>query len=452
MSNVKEIEELRVQDDKYVLKTWARRPSAPIIVGGERIYFWDSDGRRFMDFASQLVNVNIGYGHPKVIEAIKKQVEEIAYVSGVYRSIPVIKLAARLAKIMPGDLCKSFFVCGGGTAVESAIKIARQYTKRPKIISMWHSYHGSTFGALSATGITKIRSPFEPLLPGFPHVPAPYCYRCSFGLKYPDCGVACAYFVERILQWEDPEMVAAFIAEPILSNVFVVPPKEYWPIIREICNKYGILLIFDEVITGFGRTGKMFGCEHFDVVPDILVSGKGITSGYLPLGVAVVDKKIGDFFDENHLIHGFTYAAHPTCCAAGLASIEVLLEENLVENAAKVGAHLMTQLEKLESSHECIGDVRGLGLLTGFELVKDRKTREILATHVTEEDIALYIRKKANEKGLDVGMSTSFAPSIVRIVPPLCVTKDEVDTAVNILDEVLYDVDSKITKKYTTSS
>lgn len=444
MVDLTEMKELSVQDDRYVLKSWSRKPNAPIIVGGERIYFWDAEGRRFMDFSSQLVNVNIGHGHQKVVKAIQKQVEELAYVSGVYRSIPVIKLAKRLAEITPGDLRKSFFTCGGGAAVESAMKIAKQYTGRPKIVSMWRGYHGSTFGALSATGITKIRTPFEPLLQGFVHVPPPYCYRCSFGLRYPDCGVECARFVERVFRWEDPEMIAAFVAEPILANVFVVPPKEYWPMVQEICDKHGILLIFDEVITGFGRTGKMFGCEHFNVVPDILVAGKGITSGYLPLGVAIVSEKVGEFFDENPLSHGFTYTAHPTCCAAGLAEMDVLLEENLVENASEVGAHLMLRLKELEGRHKCVGDVRGLGLLMGFELVKDRKTKELLGTHVTEQDIIVYVREKANERGLEVGISSSFAPSIVRVVPPLCVTKDEVDLAVTILDEVLHDVDSKL--------
>ena len=435
--NSEYVKELYSQDDMYVLKTWSRKPNAPIIVGGKRVYFWDAEGRQYMDFASQLVNVNVGYCHRKLIEAIKRQAEEIPYVSGVYRSIPVIKLAKRLAELTGGVLCKSFFTCGGGAAVESAIKIAKQFTKRPKIASMWHGYHGSTFGALSATGITNIRIPFEPLLPGFVHLPPPYCYRCSFGLEYPECEVECAHFVERVFKWEDPETIAAFVAEPILANSFIIPPKEYWPIVRETCSKYGILLIFDEVITAFGRTGKMFGYEHFNVVPDILVAGKGITSGYLPLGVAVVNKKIGDFFDKNPLIHGFTYASHPMCCAVGLAQIEVILEENLVDNAAKVGAHLLARLNELESQHKCIGDVRGLGLLVGFELVKDKQTKEPC------QDIAVYIREKADEKGLAVGLSTRFAPNIIRMVPPLCITKDEVDMAIKVLDNILSEADQK---------
>jgi len=442
--SAEEVKKLCAEDDKYVLKSWSRKPDAPLIVGGDGAYIYDAKGKKIMDFSSQLVNVNIGYGNRKVIEAIKKQADEMPYVSGIYRSLPVIKLAKKLEEISPEGICKTFFTTGGGAAVESAIKIAKQYTGRSKIVALWDSYHGSTLGALSATGVTHIRTAFEPLLPGFVHAPPPYCYRCPFRKDYPGCGIECAEFVEKTIRWEGPQTIAAFIAEPILANKFIVPPKEYWPMVREICDKYGIVMIFDEVITGFGRTGKMFGCEHFNVVPDIIVAGKGITSGYLPLGAALVNRKIGDYFDETPMQHGFTYAHHPMSCAAGVAEIDVLLEEKLVGNASRVGAHLMAQLKELEVRHKCIGDVRGLGLLTGIEMVADRRTKELLSKQFTKEDITVYIRKKTYEKGLEAGSSTQFAPGILRLCPPLCVTKEEVDSAIGIVDDVLFDVDSKI--------
>jgi taurine--2-oxoglutarate transaminase len=401
-----------------------------------------------MDFSSQLVNVNIGYGNRKVVEAIKKQAEEMPYVSGIYRSVPVIKLAKRLGEITPEGICKSFFTTGGGAAVESAIKMARQYTGRSKVVGLWESFHGSTLGALSATGLTSIRAPFEPLLPGFVHAPPPYCYRCPLSKQYPDCGVECAEFLEKTIRWEGPQTIAALIAEPVLANKFIVPPKEYWLMVRRICNDYGIVMIFDEVITAFGRTGRMFGCEHFDVVPDMIVAGKGITSGYLPLGAVLINTKMADYFDETRMQHGFTYAHHPMSCAAGLAQIDVLLEQNLIENAGRVGAHLMARLKELEARHECIGDVRGLGLLTGIEMVVDRRTKELLSKQFTDQDVTIYIRNKTYQKGVETGSAAQFAPGILRLCPPLSITKEEVDLGMSVVDEVLFDVDSRITRKF----
>jgi taurine--2-oxoglutarate transaminase len=442
--STEEIKNLCADDDKYVLKSWSRKPDAPIIVGGEGVYIYDAQGHKVMDFSSQLVNVNIGYANARVVEAIKRQADEMPYVSGIYRSLPVIKLAKKLQEISPEGICKSFFTTGGGAAVESAIKMAKQYTGRSKIVALWESYHGSTLGALSATGVTHIRTAFEPLLPGFVHAPPPYCYRCSFGKQYPDCGIECAEFVEKTIRWEGPQTIAAFIGEPVLANKFIIPPREYWHMVRDICDDYGIVMIFDEVITAFGRTGKMFGSEHFNVVPDMIVAGKGITSGYLPLGAVLVSRKIGDYFDETRMQQGFTYAHHPMSCAAGVAEIDVLLEKNLVENASRVGVHLMARLKELEVRHKCIGDVRGLGLLTGIEMVVDRRTKELLSKQFSKEDITIHVRNKTYEKGLETGSATEFAPGILRLCPPLSITKQEVDLAINIVDDVLFDVDSKI--------
>lgn len=298
-------------------------------------------------------------------------------------------------------------------------------------------------GTLSLTGLANLRTPFEPLLYGYLHVPPPYCYRCSFGLKYPDCGVECAKFVEETLKWEDPQTVAAFVGEPVLGSTFIVPPKEYWKIVREICDKYGVVLIFDEVMSGFGRTGKMFGCENYDVIPDIMASGKGITSGHLPLGAVVFNKEIGDRLSEEHFPHGYTYASHPTCCAAGLAGIQVVQEEGLVQNSANVGGHLLKRLKELHNRHRCVGDARGLGLFCAIELVKDKKTKEPLLDPHSGENATSYVRRRAKERGLLVG-TTTFAPSVIRLSPPLCITKEETDWAVDSLEEILSEVDSKM--------
>lgn len=436
-----EIAKIYAQEDAFLVKTWVRKPGRPpIVVRGEGCYLWDATGKRYLDFTSQLQNVNIGYGNRKVIEAIKKQAEELAYVSGAFAAVPRAKLAERLQAITPKGLTRSFFTCDGAEAVESAIKIAKEYTGRSKIVSLWQAYHGSTLGTLSAGGVTGNRTPFEPLVPGFSHVSPPYCYRCDFNLEYPDCGMACARLVEKVIKWEDPKTVAAFVAEPVLGAGFVVPPKEYLKIVRETCDRLGVLMILDEVMTGFGRTGKLFACEHSDVVPDILVVGKGITSGYAPLSAAVVKEDIGKAFAEKNPTHGFTYSGHPLCCAAALACIDVIFEERLVENAAETGKHLLDRIKSFEKKYRCVGEARGLGLLDTIEFVKDKKTRELLGRSLTDKDVGVYLTGEAAEKGVLIG-ATRFAPSTVRLAPPLTITKKEIDNGLDVIEESVAELD-----------
>lgn len=439
-----EIARIHDQEDAFLIKTWVRKPGRPpIIVRGEGCYLWDATGKKYLDFTSQLQNVNIGYGNRKVIEAIKKQAEELAYVSGAYASVPRARLAERLQEIAPKGLTRSFFTCDGAEAVESAIKIAKEYTRRPKVVSLWQAYHGSTLGTLSAGGVTGNRTAFEPLVPGFTHVSPPYCYRCDLNLEYPDCDMACARLVEKIIKWEDPKTVAAFVAEPVLGAGFIVPPKEYLKIVREICDDLGVLMILDEVMTGFGRTGKLFACEHSGVVPDILVVGKGITSGYVPLSAAVVKDEIGKMFLEKSPTHGFTYSGHPLCCAAALACIDVIIEEGLVENAAKTGEHLLNRIKGFEEKYKCVGEARGLGLLDTVEFVKDKRTRQLLGNSLTDKDVGVHLSGKAAERGVLIG-ATRFAPSTVRLAPPLTITEKEIDNALDVIEESIADLDKRL--------
>jgi taurine--2-oxoglutarate transaminase len=437
-----ELNELIEQDQAYLLPNWQRRPGVKpvLMVRGEGSCLWDARGKKYIDFASQNINVNIGYGNRKVIDAIKNQAEQLSYIGPAFAAVPRARLAKRLEEITPGDLTKSFFCSDGGEAVESAIKIARQFTGRPKIVSLWQAYHGSSLVNLSVGGVTRIRSPFEPLPTGFTHVSPPYCFRCDLNSKYPDCDAACARLVEKVIKWEDPEKVAAFVAEPVLGSGIIVPPKEYLPIIRETCDRLGVLLILDEVLTGFGRTGKMFACEHSGVTPDILVVGKGMTSAYLPLSGVTVRKHIGDAFVNKTMMHGYTYSNHPLCCAAALAAIDVLLEERLVENSARLGSHLLKRIEEFEHSYRCVGEARGIGLLSAIELVADKKTRQPLGEYL-KDDACFPVARKTAEKGVLTGASI-FAPNALRLSPPLCITERQVDDALDVVGQVLADVDA----------
>lgn len=446
--NVRELEEW---DKKYVLPIFERgRDYQPkFIVGGKGCYIWDSDGNRYLDFFAQTWNVNIGHGNPKVIEAIRRQAEELSYVTPTKATFVRARLAKKIIDLMPDGLCKCTFHSGGSEAVELAIKIAKECTGKYKVISRWYAYHGGTAGALSAVGLPARRSPFEPLLPGFVFVPPPYCYRCKFGLQYPECKIRCAEFIDETIKFEDPERVAAVIAETIIgSGGVIIPPPEYWPRLREITKKHGVVLIADEVITGFGRTGKWFAVEHWNVVPDVMTLAKGLSSGYLPISATVVNRDIAEFYEKEPLMHLITYQNHPLCLAVALANIDVLEEERLVENAAKVGKHLRDRLKELEENHKSVGETRSLGLMAGIELVKNKETREPFV----DEDLFLYWKRvdpkdlvaekvvaKANKMGLIV--SAFKSANTIRICPPLCITEDEVDKGIDILHEALKEAD-----------
>jgi taurine---2-oxoglutarate transaminase len=436
-----------VSDAKeFVLYSWSVQDAiAPIAVAGaEGRYFWDYDGKRYLDFASQLVNVSIGHQHPRVVEAIKEQAERLCTIGPPMASESRSTLGRLLAEVTPGDLSMSFFTNGGAEANENAIKLARWYTGRHKVIARYRSYHGATAGAITLTGDPR-RWPAEPGIPGVVRMLDPYTYRCPAG--HPDPCPVCSGgpHLEEILQYEGPQTVAAVILETVVgTNGIIVPPEGYLQSIREVCHRHGILLICDEVMAGFGRTGKWFACEHWDVVPDILTVAKGINSGYVPLGAMVVSKPIADWVRDKYFAGGLTYSGHPLACASAVASIEAFRDEGIVEHAAEMEQHFRSGLEALAARHPSIGDVRGIGCFFGLELVRNRETREPLVPfNATGEAFApvAQLMKAALERGLY--LMTHW--NVVMVCPPLTITRDELDEGLGILDEALAVADEHTT-------
>ena len=423
---------------EHVLYSWSVQDAInPIAVAGaEGRHFWDYDGKRYLDFASQLVNVSIGHQHPKVIAAIKEQADRLCTIGPPMASESRSRLGRLLAEVTPGDLTMSFFTNGGAEANENAIKLARWYTGRHKVIARYRSYHGATGGAITLTGDPR-RWPAEPGLPGVVRMFDPYTYRCPAG--HPDPCPVCtgAPHLEEILQYEGPDTVAAVILETITgTNGIIVPPDGYLQSIRETCDRHGILLITDEVMAGFGRTGKWFGVDNWDVVPDILTVAKGINSGYVPLGAMIVREPIARWVRDKYFAGGLTYSGHPLACASAVASIEAFQEEGIVEQAAASGELFRDRLAALQEGHPSIGDVRGLGCFWGLELVRSRETREPLVPFNATGDAAAPIMRVA-KAALDRGLYLMVHWNVVMVCPPLTITPEELDEGVAILDEVL---------------
>ena len=405
----------------------------------------DVDGNEYLDAYSALWNVNVGYGRQEIADAVYAQIQELCYYPHSQINVPATELAAQLTACLPGDLNHVYFCNSGSEANETAIKIARQYGRqtypgenRYKIISRYRGYHGFTYGAMSATGQARRRKAFEPLVPGFHHAHPPYCYRCPLGLDEKSCNDACVNDIERIIQSEGPETVIAVIAEPIIGGGgIIVPSDDYFPKLRKICDDYGLLLILDEVITGFGRTGKMFACEHWDVQPDIITLAKGLTSGYIPLGACVASTSVFNTFlgnsDENREFSQVcTYGGHPVACAAGVANLNILQSERLWENAEKVGNYLHEKLKTLEAL-PIVGDVRGKGLMLAVELIQTDGTH--LETAKTNQIVG-----QLREKGVIVGKighAVDEPENIIYIAPPLILTESEADKIFNTLRQVL---------------
>ena len=411
-----------------------------VITSGDGVRITDAEGKSYIDGIAGIWNVTVGYGRKEIADAVYEQMQILPYASSALVTAPAAKLANRLAEILPGDLQHSFFGSSGSEAVETALKIARQYSRqkypgenRYKVIARYQGYHGFTLGALSATGQVGRRTKFEPLVPGFLHVNPPYCFCCPLHLQYPQCGVACAGEIEEAIVREGPETVAAVIAEPIIGGGGVlVPPDEYLPQLREICDRYGVLLILDEVINGFGRTGKLFACEHWGVTPDMIALAKGATSGYLPLGACVVTGEVFETFlgspeGDSEFAQVSTYGGHPVCCAAALKAIDILMEERLWENAASVGSYLMEKLSNLESPF--VGDVRGKGLMIALELVDERGA-------MLDAPRAARVQQQMKRDGLLLGrMSHVMAgpESVFFVAPPLILSPAEADEIVAIV-------------------
>lgn len=432
-------------DKEHHLHSWSVQGQLDPIVfdHGEGACFWDAYGKRYIDFSSILMNLNTGYQHPKVVEAIKEQAEKCCYCSPSHAYESRSMLAEALSKVTPGDLGHFFFTLGGAESNDNAIKIARLYTGKFKVISRYRSYHGATFGAITLTGDPR-RPPVEPGIPGVVHALDPYCYRCSFKLKYPECGIQCAKHIEEVILYENPDTVAAVVLESVTgSNGIFVPPPEYMPMVREICNKYNIMLVCDEVMSGFGRTGKWFAIQNWDVVPDIITMAKGLTSGYVPLGAVAVNQKIFDHFQDNMLWCGLTYNAHPLSCAAAVATLQVYHEEGLIDRARVLGEKLMKRLVEMKEKHPCVGDVRGIGLFNIIELVKDKATREpLIPWNASGPDLAL--NKEIHRKLLEGGVSTFVRWNWIFVCPPLVIKEEELNEGLEVIDNVLSFADTKL--------
>jgi taurine--2-oxoglutarate transaminase len=420
---------------EYTLFSWSVQSATnPIPISrAQGVYFWDSDGKRYIDFSSQLMNMNIGHQHPKVIKAIQDQAAQLCYAHPGMATEARGLLGQKIAEIAPGNLNKTFFCLGGAEANENAIKIARFYTGRNKILARYRSYHGATHGAIALTGDYR-RLPVEPAMPGVVHFLDPFCYRCPFGWRIENCHRECIYHVEEVINYEGPDHIAAIIMEGVTgSNGLIVPPDDYWPRLREICNKYGILLISDEVMSGWGRTGKWFAVDNWNVVPDIITTAKGITSGYVPLGAVIVSEPIAEYFEDKMLWCGLTYSGHPLACAAGIATIAVYTEDGLLQNANKVGKYLGKRLETIKQNHPSVGDVRYIGLFTAIEIVSDKKTKKPIDP-LTET--GKFLR--------DNGLFTFIFHNVIFVVPPLCINQSQIDEGLSIVDMALDGIDKII--------
>ncbi|MCL4465126.1 MAG: aspartate aminotransferase family protein [Chloroflexi bacterium] len=404
-----------------------------IIAEGHGIFVRDNDGKEYVDGMSALWNVNVGHGRKSIAEAAAAQMSKLAFAPSFWgmANPPSIQLAARLAELTPEGLKRFFFTSGGAESNETAFKLARYYFRmqgqdKYKIIARHGGYHGISLGALSATGVPSYHDKFGPTCPGFLHIPAPYCYGCAFDKVYPQCEIDCAAELERAILREGPETVAAFIAEPVQGvGGVIVPPPEYFPKIEAICKKYDVLFIADEVITGFGRTGKWFGVQNWNVHPDMISFAKGVTSGYLPLGGVALTERIyeGIKRPDTVFMHGFTYNGHPSCCAAALANLDILVGEDLPGNAARVGKYLQDRFQEFYR-YEFVGNVRGIGLLAAVELVANRETKTKFA-HSLKVGAQVAAAARAN------GLICRAIGDVLVFAPPLIITRPQVDMLVD---------------------
>ena len=443
VSKREDIRELRKKAGEHIWLPYTpiaahRSPdSMHIFVSADGVRVKDVEGKSYIDAFAGLMYKAVGYGRREIIDAAYAQMLEMTSSPMFdHGTVPGIILAAKLAEITPGNLSRVHYVCGGSEANEVAVKMAKQYQKfagfgnRYKIIAREGEYHGFTHLTMALGKASRhIYAPFEPLVPGVRHVAHPYCYRCPLGLEYPDCEVRCAKELERTLILEGPESVAAFLTVSVSQETpMAVPPPEYWPTIKSICDKYGVLFIDDEVVCGFGRTGKWFGIENWGVEPDIITVAKAITSGYQPLGAAIASKEISDKFEESQdvLRNVTTFGGLPGSCAAGVANLEIFEKENLVERAASLGPYVSDKLQPL-SEHPMVGDIRGIVLMWGIELVKDKKTTEPI--HPIS-DVASIVSKLR-----ELGLITRADNGTIRFVPPLVITKDEIDESIAIFDK-----------------
>jgi taurine--2-oxoglutarate transaminase len=414
------------------------------IVDAEGCWFTDASGKRYLDMSSQLMCVNLGHKNPRVIEAIAEQARELPFMGPAYATTARARLSAKLLEVLPAGLDKFFFATSGTEANEAAFKIARMVTGKNKIISRYRSYHGSTAASIAATGDPR-RWAMEPAgkAPGFVFAPETHCYNCPIKHTYPACNIACADYIDHMIRNESD--VAAVIVEPIVgTNGVLVPPPEYMPRLREICDRHGVLLIADEVMAGWGRTGRWFSVDHWDVKPDILTTAKGITSAYVPLGLCATTTKLAEYFEDHYFSHGHTYEAHPITLGPAAATIEEMQRLKLVERAAELEPYLREKLEALKAKHPSVGDVRGLGLFFAVDLVKNRTTKESFNTMRDKVEGKPMIVDQISAKMMADGVAQQSWVSHFVIAPPLIVTSEELDIGIDALDRHLVIADALV--------
>ncbi|MEI6896462.1 MAG: aminotransferase class III-fold pyridoxal phosphate-dependent enzyme [Psychromonas sp.] len=435
--------EIKETQKKYSLQSWSvQKDIDPLPVEkADGIYFWDFDGNRYTDMSSQLVNMNLGFGNKAINQAIKDQVDKYCFIGPSYASDSRAALAKKIIDLMPNNMGKVFFTNAGAEANENAVKIARMVSGKFKVFSRYRSYHGSSFGAGNLTGEPR-RYALEPGAPGFIKFFDPYLYREAIDFASEE--KATEYYLTKLREqiiYEGENNVAAIVLETVTgSNGIIIPPKGYLPGVRSICDEFGILMICDEVMTGWGRTGTMFGFENFDVKPDIVTFAKGVTCGYVPLGGVAVSKNIAAYFDDNFFSCGLTYSGHPLGCAAGLATIDYYQSANILDNVNKVGKVLGETLETLKEKHSCVGDVRYIGLFSAIELVKDKATREPLVPYGKDpEGLMNKILGMLKAKKF---MTYSHENMII-IAPPLIITVAQLAEEMIKVDEVLALVDKE---------
>ena len=427
-------------DKKYNQHPWLKGNTEPIpIEKAEGIFFYDFNGKKYYDMSSQLSCVNIGYGNEDVIQAINDQVKTLPYIAPAYASAPRSELAKMLVELAPDNIAKVFLTCGGSDANEAAINMARTYTGRSKIFSRYRSYHGSTLGSGNLSGDPRRFALEHPAATGFVKFQDPYVYRSDIPFKNDQ--EASAYYINKIkeqIAYEGAVNIAAIFVESITgANGVIIPPDGYLQGIRKICDENGILMICDEVMAGFGRTGKMFAFEHWNVKPDIITFAKGVTSGYVQLGGIMISKEIAKFYEDKVFQYGLTYSGHSLACAAGVAGVNYYKKAGLLENTQKVGKVLGELLEEIKQKHKCVGDVRYIGLFAAVEFVKDKETKEPLVPYADQSGTMGKIIGLLKERGF----ATFGRENNINIAPPLIITEEQLREAMKIFDEVLDIVD-----------
>lgn len=424
---------------RYTYGTWRfQKGWKPLhVADAEGCYFIDGSGKKYLDFSAQLMCSNLGHKNPAVIKAIEEQARKLPFIAPGFATDVRAELSTLLLDVLPQGLEKFFFTTSGTEANEAAFKIARMFTGKTKIIARYRTYHGSTMGSIAATSDPR-RWAMEPLgkMPGVIFAPEVNCYKCPLMHHYPECGVACVEYIEHMIENESD--IAAVIIEPVVgTNGVLIPPKEYLPRLREICDKYNVLLIADEVMSGWGRTGEWFAVDNWGVKPDILTTAKGITTAYVPLGLCATTKKIADYFDDHYFSHGHTYEAHPLTLAPAIAAINEMKRLNINERAKEMGAYLGEKLHALKSKHKCIGEVRGIGMFWAVELVKNQQTKEPFNTKADKVGGKPLVVDKVAAEMMKNGVFLQAWISHFVVAPPLIISRDEIDFGVDILDKAL---------------